>query len=161
MANAILFYRTPASTIAITADPQDLPSGQILEFVFSDDLLEGLREEYRNNIKQIPVPNQDGVRKLNVQENGLQDNKITINGVFSKSVFAGVQKLKAMRKRKQVDTFHLFGIIGLEVDNAPEFDIDPTATAGMFIDATTIGYAGIRTTRYDFSVTLGFGGTIA
>ena len=65
-----------------------------------------------------------------------------------------------MRSRKQVDTFHLFGAFGIEIDNAPKLNVESTATAGLFIDATTIGYAGIRTTRYDFSVTLGFGGTI-
>ena len=118
-------------------------------------------ETYQNNIKSIAVPNQDGVRKLNIQENGLNNNTFVVNGVFSKSVSAGIAKIKLLRKRKQVDTFHLYGNIGLEIDNAPEFNLDPTATAGLYIVSTSIGYAGIRTTRYDFSVTLGFGGTVA
>lgn len=168
MANAILFYRTPSTRGAGSGDgfddPQTLPTAQKLEFVFPDDIMEGINENYENNIKSIPIPNQDGTRKINIQENGLLNNKITLNGVFKKdipeSTTSGIADLQAMRILKQVDTFHLFGIFGIEIDNAPEFDLDPTATEGFHIINTTIGYAGIRTTRYDFSVTLGFGGTV-
>ena len=68
--------------------------------------------------------------------------------------------MKDIKDQKQVDTFHIFGAFGLEIDNAPQFNLDPTATAGFFIKNTTIGYAGVRITRYDFSVMLGFGGTV-
>lgn len=159
MANAILFYRTPASTIAITMDPQNLPTAQKLEFTFPDNIMEGVNEQYQNNIKQIPVPNQDGSRKINIQENGLSLFTLTVNGVFNKASGAGASKLKAMKILKQVDTFHLFGIFGLEIDSTPDFNLDPTAAKGFHIQSTNIGYQSVRTTRYDFSVTLGFGGT--
>ncbi len=164
MANAILYRRDPTHRQVDVgfADPQNLPSTDILEFTFPDDILEGLQETYNNNIKSIPVPNQDGVRVLNIQENGLNANKITISGVFKKDIGAGIIKLKQLRDGNptMVDTFHLFGNIGIEVDNAPQFNIDPDENHGLYIDATTLGYAGERFTRYDFSVTLGFGGTI-
>jgi len=160
MANAILFYRTPSTRILDVADPQALDTTQKLEFTFPDDIMEGINEQYQNNIKQIPIPNQDGARKLNVQENGLQNYTITINGVFEKGGSTlGITRLKEFRVLKQVDTYHQFGIFGIEVDNAPQFNIDPDDTLGFFIQSTQVGYAGVRFNRYDFSVTLGFGGT--
>ncbi len=164
MANALLFYRTPTTRGAGSGDgfddPQTLLTVQKLEFIFPADIMEGVNEQYQNNIKQIPIPNQDGSRKLNVQENGLQNYTITLNGVFEKgNTTLGITRLKSFRIRKQVDTTHIFGIFGIEIDNAPEFNIDPSSTLGFFIQSTTVGYVGVRTTRYDFSVTLGFGGT--
>jgi len=160
MANAILFYRTPTSDQGTTADPQNLPAAQILEFTFPDDIMEGVNENYKNNIRQIPIPNQDGIRKINIQENGLEIFTLTVNGVFKKDSGVGIARLKAMRVRKQIDTTHIFGAFGIEIDNAPEFNLDPDGTKGFHIINTTVGYAGVRTTRYDFSVTLGFGGTV-
>jgi len=164
MANALLFYRTPTTRGVGSGDgfddPQTLATAQKMEFIFPADIMEGVNEQYQNNIKQIPIPNQDGARKLNVQENGLQNLTFTINGVFEKGGSTlGITRLKQFRVRKQVDTFHQFGIFGIEIDNAPEFDIDPSATLGLFVQSTQIGYAGVRFNRYDFSVTLGFGGT--
>jgi len=162
MANALLFYRTPTTEQGDPgfADPQNLPTAQKLEFIFPADIMEGVNEQYQNNIKQIPIPNQDGSRKLNIQENGLQNYTITLNGVFEKGGSTlGITRLKSFRTRKQVDTAHPFGSFGIEIDNAPEFNVDPSATLGLFIQSTTVGYVGVRTTRYDFSVALGFGGT--
>jgi len=160
MANAILYTRTPTTRVADVADPQSLPTAQKLEFTFPDDIMEGVNETYENNIKSITSPNQDGARKINIQENGLSNSTIAINGVFKKTAGVGIAQLQILRKQKQVDTFHIFGNIGLEIDNAPEFNLDPTATTGFHIISTTVGYAGVRTTRYEFSVTLGFGGTV-
>jgi len=161
MSNALLFFRTPSSDQGTTPDPQNLDSLQKLEFIFPADIMEGVNETYNNNIKQLPIPNQDGTRKLNIQENGLQGYTFTINGVFEKGgTTLGITRLKAFRIRKQVDTKHLFGVFGIAIDNAPEFNLDPNATLGLHIQTTTVGYAGQRFTRYDFSVTLGFGGTV-
>ncbi len=165
MANAIIYYRTPTTRTVDTtptdySDPQNLPVAQILEFVFPDDIMEGISESYQNNIKTSPVPNQDGVRKTNVQENGLSSNQITIRGVFKKNAGVGIQRMKDMRKLKQVDTYHQYGVFGIEIDNAPQFNIDPDNTKGLHIISTSMGYAGQNLTRYDFSITLGFGGVI-
>lgn len=59
MANAILYYRTYATRTSVTADPQGLPTLQKLEFTFPDDIMEGINENYSNNIKQLPIPNQE------------------------------------------------------------------------------------------------------
>ena len=160
MANAILYYRTYATRTSVTADPQNLPTAQKLEFTFPDDIMEGINESYTNNIKQLPIPNQDGTRKINIQENGLSANQISISGVFKKSSAVGITRLKSMRKIKQVDTHHVFGIFGIEIDTAPQFNLDPSTSQGLHIISTTLGYAGQRNTRYDFTVKLGFGGTI-
>lgn len=164
MANAIIYYRTDSpdtkTTNILYTDPQNLPSSQKLEFTFPDDIMEGINESYSNNIKTSPVPNQDGVRKTNVQENGLSANQISISGVFKKNAGVGIQRLKAMRKIKQVDTYHQYGVFGIEIDNAPEFNLDPTNERGLHIMNTSIGYAGQNLTRYDFTITLGFGGVI-
>ena len=69
MANALLFFRTPSNTKVLVPDPQNLPGFQKLEFIFPADIMEGVNETYNNNIKQLPIPNQDGTRKLNIQEN--------------------------------------------------------------------------------------------
>ncbi len=167
MANAIIYYRTDSPDTKTTnttpidySDPQNLPVAQILEFVFPDDIMEGVRETYQNNIKTSPVPNQDGVRKLNVQENGLTSNSIVVRGVFKKNAGVGIQRLKDMRLVKQVDTYHQYGVFGIEIDNAPQFNIDPDDQKGLHIISTDIGYAGQAKTRYDFTITLGFGGTV-
>ena len=160
MANALIYYRTPASSAIITPDPQNLPSGQKIEFIFPDDILEGISEDYKNNIKQIPIANQDGVRKLNLQENGLLDEGFKIYGIFKKEIGSEYSRLKSFRKIKTVDTTHLYGVFGIEIDNAPDFNVDPDSTKGLFIDSTHVGYTGQKNTRYDFSVDFGWGGTI-
>ncbi|MGI9535124.1 MAG: hypothetical protein ACR2NW_09245 [Thermodesulfobacteriota bacterium] len=160
MANALLYYRTPTSTSNIISDPFDLDSDQQLEFIFPDDLLEGLNELYKNNIKQIPVPNQDGARKINIQENGLEINNLSLNGIFKNENGNGISQLKKFRLLKQIDNYHLFGVFGIQIDNAPEFNLDPDNTMGFHISETIIGYIGMKKTRYDFNVKLGFGGTL-
>ena len=165
MANAILYYRTP--TTPVTTLAYDTPAkllatfpAQCLEFVYPDDLLEGITETYSNNIKKIPAPNQDGVRKINIQENGLDAYGFTIHGVFKKSAGVGIARLQAFRLRKQVDTVHTYGAFGLSISNAPVFSFEATTTKGLFMDGTRIGYEGMKVTRYDFSVDIGFGGTL-
>lgn len=167
MANGLLYYRTMTTQDddddgggTSYSDPQNLPSGQKLEFTFPTDLLESINEVYSNNIKRSPIPNQDGTRKVNVQENGLESYTITINGVFKKAPEAGISTIRNMRKIKQVDAHHIYGIFGLEVDNAPQYNIDPTNLKGLHIISTTIGYKSPQVARYDFQIQLGFGGTL-
>ena len=164
MANALLYYRTENTrTVDVSpvdySDPFDLPSSQKLEFIFPNDILESINESYQNNVKQSPVPNQDGTRKINIQENGLSSYGLSINGVFKKDVVDGIQKLKLMRKTKQVDNYHVHGKFGLKISNASEYDLDPTNLSGFHIISTNVGYFGVRNTRYDFTINLGFGGS--
>jgi hypothetical protein len=165
MANALLYYRTPSTPVSNPT--YDTPAkllatfpAQCLEFIYPDDILEGITETYRNNIKKIPAPNQDGVRKINIQENGLDSYGFTIHGVFKKNAGVGIVKLQAFRKIKQVDTTHTYGAFGLEISNAPAFSFEANTVRGLFMDGTRIGYDGMKVTRYDFSVDIGFGGTL-
>jgi len=80
--------------------------------------------------------------------------------VFKKNAGVGIQRLKDMRKVKQVDTYHQYGVFGIKIDNAPQFNLDPTNERGLHIINTSVGYAGNNITRYDFTITLGFGGVI-
>lgn len=170
MASAILYYRDETSTLSQYASPTALLSGkpvQCLEFDLPDNVLEAIVEEYENNIIDIPVPVEDGTRKINKQENGLLSRSITFNGLFknrSPTVNADIQRLETLRNIKQIDTKHPFGRIGFYSPNAERFSIDPNATNiskatyGYTIKRTRIGYIGRRPKRYDFSVTLTFGG---
>ena len=180
MASAILFYRTDGSISGESDtrkkasgstyyDPADLPSAQKLEFTFPDNVLEGLKENYSNNIMDIPVPNSEGVRRINKQENGLKSISVTINGML-KNTQTDIQKLKTIRQTPQLDPQHPFGRIGFYSPNATEFSLDPSATIvssvdvpatqGYTISGVTIGYTGQSKTRYSFSATLNFGGTM-
>ena len=64
MASAILFYRTDGGLSGETDtrkkasgstyyDAEDLPSAQILEFTFPDNVLESIKDSYVNNIVDI------------------------------------------------------------------------------------------------------------
>ena len=57
MANALLYYRTPSTAVGTHTPEQILSSfpTQALEFTFPDDIMEGMDEDYKNNIKQIPI----------------------------------------------------------------------------------------------------------
>ncbi len=80
MADAIVFFRTDA-----TQQPQtvsSLPDDQKLTFTLPDDLLESVSLLYENNIKDAPVSNPSGVRKVNKQDNGLQQLSLTFRGRF-------------------------------------------------------------------------------
>ena len=165
MANAILYYRTPTTRLVDTGytTPALVLSNaptQCLEFTFPDNILEGITENYRNNIKKISAPNQEGIRKINIQENGLESYGFTIYGVFKKDITTGINRIKSFRKLKQVDSYHTYGIFGLSISNASGFSFECDNTKGLLIDGTKIGYEGMKVTRYDFSIDIGFGGTL-
>ena len=180
MASAILFYRTDGEISGETNtrkkasgstyyDPVDLPSAQILTFTFPDNVLEGISEDYSNNIINIPVPNSEGVRRINKQENGLKSITLKIGGLL-KNTQTDIQKLKAIRQTPQLDLQHPYGRIGFYSPNATEFSLDPSATVsgstdvpatqGYTISDVNIGYAGQKKTRYSFQLTLNFGGIV-
>ena len=138
MASAILFYRTDGdisgesdtrkkASGSTYYNPSSLPSAQKLDFTFPDNVLEGLSEQYSNNIINIPVPNSEGVRRINKQENGLRSLSITINGVL-KNTQSDIQKLKTIRQTPQLDLQHPYGRIGFYSPNATEFSLDPSVT---------------------------------
>ena len=180
MASAILFYRTDGEISGETDtrkkasgstyyNPSSLPSAQKLDFTFPDNVLEGVSESYSNNIINIPVPNSEGVRRINKQENGLKSITLKINGVL-KNTQTDIQKLKTIRQTPQLDLQHPYGRVGFYSPNATEFSLDPSATIsgstnvpatqGYTISDVDIGYIGQKKTRYSFQLTLNFGGIV-
>lgn len=180
MTDAILFYRTTSTFKGSNSssqywNPTSLPQAQKLVFTFSDNLLEGINFQYQNNVLDIPAPNSEGIRKINKQENGLKSAVLEIVGSFKipitnamPALDADISKLKLMSSMSQIDSIHPYGRIGFYSPNAPEFSIDPNATAnninnsatlGLTISSIKIGYVGQKTTRYSFNVSLSFGGT--
>ena len=178
MVNAILYYRTP-STLSDTAGattPELMLANhptQSLSFNFPDNILEGVKLTYVNNVTNIPAPNSDGIKRVNKQENGMRSMSIVINGVFKNVVNtpvvnADIQKLTSFASQKQIDGKHVHGIIGFYSPNAPNLSLDPNATTGALpagkatvgytLETFSLGHIGQKITRYDFQVTLSFGG---
>ena len=179
MANAHLFFRTlstPKSNNNYSDSAEILARAnsdthtdlgytlqvnkQVLAFDISDYILESIAEQYENNIIDIPVPTSDGTRKINKQENGLRSRTLTIKGIFRNKTDSDIEKLERMRQIPQVDTTHKYGVIGFYSPNALRFSLDPDGNVGYTIVNTTIGYMGAAKKRYDFMITLSFGGTV-
>jgi len=182
MANAHLFFRTIGtpksdtdydtstkllnSPVAMNGTANGLGyslsvTKQVLAFDISDYILESIGESYSNNIIDIPVPTSDGTRKINKQENGLRSKTLTIKGMFRNSSSSDIEKLERMRQIPQVDVTHKFGVIGFYSPNATRFSLDPDGSAGYTITDTSIGFVSGSQKKYDFQVTLSFGGTVA
>lgn len=166
LANVILYHRTattPASdplynTVAklLAAKP-----AQCLEFIFPNDMLEGSRKRYENNIKHIPSSTPDGTRKASTQENGLKSSTLILRGNFKNpDADTDLKKLEIFAISSQIDTLHVFGHIGFFSPNATRLTLDPTPTIGYTIDYIETGRIGQRGSIYDFEVGLSIGGTI-
>lgn len=180
MANAHLFFRTvstPKSNALYDTSAKMLARSnsdthtdlvytlqvnkQVLAFDISDYILESIGESYSNNIIDLPVPTSDGTRKINKQENGLRSKSLTIKGIFRNASGSDIEKLERMRQIPQVDGTHKFGVIGFYSPNATRFSLDPDGDAGYTITDTAIGFVSGSQKKYDFQVTLSFGGTVA
>lgn len=185
MPSAYIYFRSDGSTFsgytnntlrsATYPDPNsdfatwsaNMPSSQVLEFNFPDNILEGINYEYANNVIDIPIANSDGTKKIAKQENGLRSLQVTINGVFKnpKVINTDISKLKNFAKLSQVDDNNIYGIIGFYSPNAPEFSLDPDSTSagakgtvGFTLNSFSLGFNTPAITRYGFRVTLSFGG---
>ena len=85
MVTSLLYYRTPTTRRTDVADPRNLPSTQILEFVQPNRILEGIKELYGNIItKQVSV-NQTGKRRMFNRDDGMKNRDFTIMGRFDKT----------------------------------------------------------------------------
>ena len=165
MASAIIFYRTEA-----TKQPQSissLPDEQKLEFDLPEDLLESVSMLHENNIKDAPVSNPSGVRKVNKQDNGLQGLTLTFRGRF-KDQASDITTLQRFARRLQVEgQFHQFGVFGFQASTDPPagavstpFNFDPTDTFGLTIKRFTLSRVGGRPKNFDFEITLTSGGVL-
>jgi len=165
MTDALLFFRTES-----TKQPQtisSLPSNQKLEFTLPGELLESVSILYENNIKDAPVSNPAGVRKVNTQDNGLKQLVLTFRGRF-KDQSTDIQKVQDFAKRLQVEgVFHQFGVFGFQASTNPPagavstpFNFDPTQEFGLAIKRLTISRAGNAPKNFDFEMVLSFGGIL-
>jgi len=147
------------------ANHNTAPNVQILKFTLPNELLESVTMDYENNIKDAPVSEPDGVRRINKQDNGLSYIRYTFRGRFKDSA-TDLTTLMNMAKRLQVESTTNagalgFGIFGFFTDNttiAP-FNIDPISTKGLTIKSFNISRSGQQPKNFDFTIVMTFGGT--
>ena len=188
MADAFIYYRLKSNSTDVTAtspaypDPKVVSGSvtnrntfvtnmeanhptQILRFTLPNELLESVTMDYENNIKDAPVSEPDGVRRINKQDNGLSYIRYTFRGRFKDSA-TDLTILMNMAKRLQVesttDSDALgFGIFGFFTDNtaiAP-FNLDPISTKGLTLKSFNITRSGQQPKNFDFTIVMTFGGT--
>ena len=186
MADAFIYYRLKSNNTDVTATYPDpnvstsarntfvtnmeanhntAPNAQILKFTLPTEILEGVSMAYENNIKDSPVSEPDGVRRINKQDNGLSGITYTFNGLFKDNA-TDITTLTNMAKRLQVESSTTtgslgFGIFGFFTDSttiAP-FNIDPTTLRGLTLNSFTINRTSQSPKSFDFSIKMTFGGT--
>ena len=147
------------------ANHNTAPNAQILRFTLPNELLESVTMAYENNMKDSPVSEPDGVRRINKQDNGLSYIRYTFRGRFKDSA-TDLTTLMNMAKRLQVESTTNsgalgFGIFGFFTDNttiAP-FNIDPISTKGLTLKSFNISRSGQQPKNFDFTIVMTFGGT--
>jgi hypothetical protein len=141
------------------------PNTQILKFTLPDELLESVAMDYENNIKDAPVSEPDGTRRINKQDNGLNFIRYTFRGRFKDNA-TDIITLTNMAKKLQVesttDSGALgFGIFGFFTDNTTikPFNVDPISTKGLTLKSFNISRDGKQPKNFDFTIVMTFGGT--
>ena len=178
MVTSLLYYRTdsnPQSGLNGVADPRNLPTVQVLEFLQPNRVLEGVQEIYENIITRQVSVNQSGIRRIFNRDDGMKQREFTITGRLEKGTLTeNINKLIDFRTRLQRSELHPHGIIGFLSGNSVNFSVDPDAddpdgtpnnsddipaTKGLMIGRMEIGYAGRVFRRLLFRVQLFYGGT--
>lgn len=138
---------------------------QILMFTIPEELIQNIGMTYENNIKDAPVSNPDGTRRINKQDNGINFIRWTYRGRFRESA-TDLKTLVNMAVRLQVEASTAtnssqFGIFGFYTDNTTlkPFNIDPTNSIGLTIKGFGLNRDGMAPKVFDFDVTMTFGGT--
>ena len=141
------------------------PNAQILKFTLPTEILEAVTMVYENNMKDSPVSEPDGIRRINKQDNGLSSVKYTLRGLFKDNA-TDITTLRNMAKRLQVESTTNagslgFGIFGFFSDNTSiqPFNIDPSSSQGLTINSFTISRSSQSPKSFDFSISMTFGGT--
>lgn len=165
MADALLFFRTTGTKKSnpTYTDPNNLPIGQKLQFTLPEELLESIMLVHENNIKDSPVSNPAGARRINKQDNGLNGLTLTFRGRFRDASF-DISKIQNFAKQLQVEgQFHQFGIFGFKASNtvSTPFNFDPTDEFGLTIKRLQISRAGGKPKNFDFELVLTSGGTLS
>lgn len=159
MANALLFFRTPATDKTTVPDPNNLPDDQKLLFTPPDDLVNGIEETWNNNIVRKVPPKPSG-RKLIQTDEGFSGWELTISGNYIVDAGDSATKIHDFTKRPQADSFHVLGVFGILYPNGPDYlNIDPDDTLGLMIQNRRGKHIGITKEIFDFSISVSFGGT--
>lgn len=170
MTEALFFFRDPTHRIVDGgfADPHSLPPANKLNFTLPNNVWEAIEETYRNNNKKFPIVTSKGaIKKIGVSPVGLKGITRVFRGYFKDDASASIDKLRAFAKLQQIDSYHEFGVFG--VDFSPEaasgFDKadfgDPDNTFGWTFDSYTLKNRSQFSNKvYDFSIEIGFGGTL-
>ena len=147
------------------ANHNTAPNAQILKFTLPDELLESVSMNYENNIKDSPVSDPSGTRRINKQDNGLNYVRYTFRGRFKDNA-SDITTLTNMAKRLQVESTTNagslgFGVFGFFTDNTSikPFNLDPTVNRGLTIQGITIDRNGAKPKNFDFTIVMTFGGT--
>lgn len=152
MANATLYYKLAAgeAPAANSARRIEFDSSGNKSFI-------PLEHDYVNNIKQIPNPQNEGVRQINVTENGLKDASFPIGG-FIKIADTDYEKLIDFMQVPQVTTALPFGRFGFIYPAIPKLSFEPTVTKGLSIGPVHLKHNSTNQ-ALEFTYTMLFGGT--
>lgn len=178
MADAYIYYRLKSnnSDVSAQATPALLKANfpaQVLVFTLPDELLESVSMVYENNIKDSPVNNPDGSRRITKQDCGLNSIQYTFRGRF-KDVSSDIDTLMNFAKRQQVESTAVagaleYGIFGFFTDNTivRPYNLDPyvqtpittsSIQKGLTMKRYTINRSGNAPKNFDFEIMMTFGG---
>ena len=113
------------------------------------------------------VPENEAVNADNneIQDMGIQGLDVTITGVSgdtNNDVVANlVNKFSKWLQDGNTTTGFTKGRFGLRLDNAPQWNVNPTSTFGYHIRTATFQYIGEKKDTVKFTISLGLGGDIA
>ena len=155
MVNATLWYATlPGQSAA------GVPNSRKIVFDSSGEkYFAPLDHDYANNIKQIPNPQNLGVRQINVTENGLKDAGYPISG-FIKISDSDSDKLVDFIQIEQITTALPFGVFGIDYPNLPKLSFVPTVEKGLSIGPVRFHHNSTNQ-ALEFTYTMLFGGLYA
>jgi hypothetical protein len=138
---------------------------QILLFTIPEELVQSIGMTYENNIKDAPVSNPDGVRRINKQDNGINSIKWKFMGRFTDKA-EDIKTLVNMAVLLQVEPtaeanalqFGKFGFYTNSTILRP-FNLDPDNSIGLTIGGFGLNRDSIAPTTFDFDVNMTLGGT--
>ena len=113
------------------------------------------------------VPENEAVNADNneIQDMGIQGLDVTITGLSGNTdndaVANLVNKFSKWLQDGNTTTGFTKGRFGLRLDNAPQWNVDPTSTFGYHIRTATFQYIGEKKDTVKFTISLGLGGDIA
>lgn len=148
-------YSTPALMLANA-------SSQCIVFKRPKSSLDSIGTNYKNNINYYGAISNDGSRIINIQDNGIDNYTLTLNGIFT--VDQGSTDLSKLAfvfaEQLQTDNIHTKGNVGFYSPNAPFFNVDPSGGVGALgysIKELNVNRSTKIPNLYVFSLVLGLG----